>query len=127
LHVKLADFLKHQGYIQSKNDGSLYLKTLDQGLTIVAVYVDDILLTSSNPAEIEALKHHLDITFGIKGLGCSSYFLGFEVCHLPNGISLTQRKFTQDLLKDFGHLNALPTTTPLPLNCKLTSNAGVPL
>jgi len=42
-HVKLADFLKAQGYTQSKNDYSLFLKHLVQHLIIVTVYVDDIL------------------------------------------------------------------------------------
>jgi len=41
-HSKLADFLKNQGYTQSKNDYSLFLKSSPPHLTIVAVYVDDI-------------------------------------------------------------------------------------
>jgi len=91
------------------------------------VYVDDILLSGSNLAEIQSLKQHLHSSFGIKDLGCLSYFLGFEVSYLPDGISLTQRKYTQDLLKASGFLNAKPTATPLPLNCKLTPASGVPL
>jgi len=55
-HAKLADFLKLQGYTQSKNDYSLFLKTSGTDLTIVAVYVDDILLSGSNMAEIQLLK-----------------------------------------------------------------------
>ena len=43
-HAKLADFLKHQGYTQSKNDYSLFLKSLGQDLTIVAIYVSFFLL-----------------------------------------------------------------------------------
>ena len=96
-------------------------------MTIVAVYIDDILLIGSNPEEIQELKQNLHTTFGIKDLDHSNYFLGFEVCHHPSGVSLLQRKFTQELLKDFGHLSVEPTTTPLPINCKLTPNQGVAL
>jgi len=93
-HSKLADYLKQQGYTQSKNDYSLFLKQTPHHLTIVAVYVDDILLTGSSHAEIQTLKHNLHATFEIKDLGLLNYFLGFEVSHLPDGTTLSLRKFT---------------------------------
>jgi len=106
---------------------AFFLKTTQQHMTIVAMYVDDILLTRSDPEEIQGLKHNLHTTFSIKDLGLLHYFLGFEVSHLLDGVSLTHRKFTQDLLKESGHLHAKPTTTPLPVNCKLMTDVGVPL
>ena len=60
-------------------------------------------------------------------MGLLNYFLGFEVSHLPHGVALTQRKFTQELLKEYGFINAKPTATTLPANCKLLADAGVPL
>ena len=45
--AKLADFLQQQGYIQPKNDYSLFRKSSGIHLTIVAVYVDDILVIGS--------------------------------------------------------------------------------
>ena len=36
-------------------------------------------------------------------------------------------KFTQDLLKEAGYVDAKPTATPLPINCKFLANTGVPL
>jgi len=81
--------------------------------------VDDILVTGSNIDEVHVLKHHLHSSFGIKDLGQLHYFLGFEVSHLPEGISLSQRKFTQDLLIDSGFSTCKSVATPLPLNCKL--------
>jgi len=126
-HFKLAGFLKSHGYTQSKHDYSLFLKNSDSHLTIVVVYVDDILLIASNPTEIQLLKQYLDSTFGIKDLGQLHYFLGFEVSHNLDGITRTQRKLTQDLLRDSGFLNAKATATPLPVNLKLTAEAGVRL
>jgi len=98
-HSKLADFLKCQGYSPSKNDYSLFLQSTSEHLTIVAIYVDDILITGSDPNGIKLLKQNLHYTFGIKDLGFLHYFLGFEVSHFHDGIILTQRKFTQDLLR----------------------------
>ena len=104
--VKLKTFLLQQGYTQSQNDPSLFLKTFASHLTIVVVYVDDILVTGSHHDDLVTLKHHLHSSFGIKDLGLLHYFLGLEVTYLPYGTSLTHRKFTHDLLKDIGSLHA---------------------
>ena len=97
-HSKLANLLKNQGYTQSKHDYSLFLQSFAQHLTIIAVYVDDILITSSNLVAFQLLKHNLHAAFGIKDLGLLHYFLQFEISHLHDGVTLTKRKFTQDLL-----------------------------
>ena len=83
----------------------------------MAVYVDDILVSGSNIDEVNVLKQHLHSSFGIKDLGHLHYFLGFEVTHLAEGISLSQRKFTQDLLLDTGFSTAKSVATPPPLHC----------
>ena len=69
----------------------------------------------------------MDFTFGIKDLVFLHYVLGFEVSYHMDGISLTQRKFTQDLLKVLWFLHTKPTATPLPVNLKLNPKSGVPL
>ena len=120
----MATFLHQHGYTQSYSDSSLFLKQSPSHLTIVAVYVDDIFITGSHSYDIVALKHHLHSSFGIKDLGLLHYFLGLEVTYLSNGVSLTQRKFTQELLQDTGFLHAKPAATPLPLHCKLTHDDG---
>ena len=51
-------------------------------------------------------------------------FSGVEVTYLPNGISLSQRKFTQDLLLDTSLVTPRSAATPLPLQCKLTPKEG---
>ena len=57
-------------------------------------------------------------------MGDLHYFLGFEVSYLATGISLSQRKFTQDLLLATGLSTSKSVPTPLPLHCKLTPDAG---
>jgi len=77
------------GYQQSKNDYSLFLNKSSTDITIITVYVDDLLITGSKKAEIAHVKHHLDKCFGIKDLGSLHYFLGLEISHLPKGIVLS--------------------------------------
>lgn len=121
---KLSIALQHQGFIQSKNDYSLFLKKTSQHLTIVAVYVDDMLVTGSDPLDIVNLKKYLHQAFTIKGLGSLHYFLGLEVTYVPDGVILSQRKFTLDVLEQNNMLDCKPVSTPLSLNLKLAPDEG---
>ena len=50
-------------------------------LFLINVYVDDMIVTSSSPKEVEKLYTHLAKEFEIKDLGTLKYFLGIEVSH----------------------------------------------
>ena len=81
-----------------------FIKAHNSEFTAIIVYVDDIVLTGKSLAEIERIKRILHTNFHIKDLGKLKYFLGIEVAHFDKGISLCQRKYYLDLLKDFGML-----------------------
>jgi len=44
----------------------------------------------------------IPLAIGMKDLGNLHYFLGLEVSYIPEGIVLSQKKFTTELLKDSG-------------------------
>ncbi|XP_070005312.1 uncharacterized mitochondrial protein AtMg00810-like [Nicotiana sylvestris] len=105
----------------------VYMK-LPQGssgnIVILAVYVDDIILTGNNLVKISALKEFLDNEFKIKDLGLLHYFLGIEVNASPTGVFLNQRKFVLDLLKEYNCLEVTHVVSPLDLNFKLKADSG---
>ncbi|XP_056697421.1 uncharacterized mitochondrial protein AtMg00810-like [Spinacia oleracea] len=121
--ARLHQELKSQGFHQSKNDYSLFIKNTSSDITVVAVYVDDIIITGSNESVITDLKNHLHHTFSIKDLGVLNFFLGIEVSHTSEGYILTQKKYTKELLQDCELDISKPAVTPFPLNLKL-SNEG---
>ena len=123
-YAKLNSELQNMGYKQSKNDYSLFIKETTDDITIAVVYVDDIIVTGSNESEIIWFKDHLHSVFSIKDLGVLSYFLGMEISRLENGIVMTQKKFTKELLLDCNMDVTKAAKTPLPANMKLMIDKG---
>lgn len=63
----------------------------------VLVYVDDIIVTSTEPTYISCLIHALGKEFAVKHLGSLPYFLGIQATRNDNGLHLSQEKY--DLLR----------------------------
>ena len=59
-------------------------------ITILIVYVDDIILTRDDKPKMEQLKERLAAEFKIKDLGSLRYFLGMKVARNRSGISVSQ-------------------------------------
>ena len=55
----------------------------------------------------------------MKDLGQRRYFLGIEVARSKQGISLSQRKYVLDLLRETGMLACKLVATPIEMNHRL--------
>uniref|UniRef100_A0A3Q7XTK1 Uncharacterized protein LOC113785102 n=1 Tax=Cicer arietinum TaxID=3827 RepID=A0A3Q7XTK1_CICAR len=115
------------GFCQSKSDYSLFTGSTPAGFTVILIYVDDLLIAGNNLNDIESIKSSLQYVFSIKDLGVLKYFLGFEIAHNTNGISLCQRKYSFDLLEETGLLGSKPCSTPMDANLKLSISTSQPL
>ncbi|KAA0032563.1 Cysteine-rich RLK (receptor-like protein kinase) 8 [Cucumis melo var. makuwa] len=117
------------GYNQGHSDHALFTKASKTGkIAILIVYVDDSVLTRDDQTEISQLKQRMGDEFEMKDLGNLKYFLGMEVARSKEGISVSQRKYTLDLLTETGMLGCRPADTPIEFNCKLgNSDDQVPV
>ena len=73
-------------------------KTTSTGYVILAIYVDDILLTGNDEAAISTTKAYLQTHFAIRDLKTRQYFLGIEFAYQSGKLALSQRKYALDLL-----------------------------
>lgn len=76
---------------------------------------------------IANVKNFLDNKFSIKDLGPLKYFLGIEVARTPDGMVLSQRKYTLDILADSGMEGCRPSTFLMEQNICLTTEDESPL
>jgi hypothetical protein len=105
-------------------DVSLFYYRKGSVVIFLLVYVDDIIITSSSSAAVMALLHNLGGDFALKDLGPLHYILGIEVHCTPNGLCLSQSKYTKDLLHYAGMQNCKAVTTPLSRTTKLSAHVG---
>lgn len=109
---RFSKFLKKHAYVQGQANHTLFIKISPSGKrTILIVYVDDIILTGDDFGEMEKLREVLGKEFEIKDLGQLKYFLGIEVARSKDGIFVSQREYTIDLLKETGMLGCRPASS----------------
>ena len=94
--------IQQHGYKQAQIDQTLFHKTVGKNITILIIYVDDIIVTGNDEAEIGRIKRRLAQDFEMKDLGNLGFFLKMEVARNKNGISISQWKYVLDLLRDTG-------------------------
>jgi len=121
--AKFSAAIQAAGYVQSKENYSLFTCRNGKSFTVLLIYVDDILITGNDLKAIYTLKRFLHSRFRIKDLGNLKYFLGIEVSRSQKGIAISQRKYTLEILKDGGILGVKPVNFPMEQNTKL-SDAG---
>ncbi|CAH9142653.1 unnamed protein product [Cuscuta epithymum] len=72
---KFSQSIERFGMIKGQSDHSVFYRRTKTGITLLVVYVDDIVITGSDTAGILALKNFLHSQFQTKDLGSLKYFL----------------------------------------------------
>ena len=108
--------MKEYGFKQAMVDHTLFYKRDGDDITLLIVYVDDMIVTGNNLKKIEKLQNYLSKEFEMKDLGALKYFLGIEVSRSKHGLFLSQRKYVLDLLSETGNSACQPVGTPIEMN-----------
>lgn len=83
------------------------------------MYVDDIIIGSSNKDLVNQLKSNLSSYFKLKDLGILHYFLELEIARSSKGIVVSRRKFVLEILGKYAVLGSKPYSVPMEVNIKL--------
>ncbi|XP_019057634.1 PREDICTED: uncharacterized protein LOC109116512 [Tarenaya hassleriana] len=121
---KLTLVLLNAAYTHCKSDHSMFVKRRGTSIVVILIYVDDILVTGNDVTLFSELKEVLQAEFQIKDLGEMKYFLGIEVARSQMGIQICQRKYTLEMLEEFGLLGCKPAASPMEAKLKLSQDAG---
>ena len=86
---KFSSVVAQQGFTSSPHDTALFVRRSSAGITLILLYVDDMIITGDDSVGIRSLQHFLSQHFEMKDLGTLSYFLGIEVTSSSDGYYLS--------------------------------------
>ncbi|XP_057976129.1 uncharacterized mitochondrial protein AtMg00810-like [Malania oleifera] len=112
------------GFASNPYDSALFTRHTDTNITILLLYVDDMIITGDETSSIHELRQFICRQFEMKDFDSLSYFLDLEVSPTSDGYSLTQAKYASDLLTRAGLTDCKITDNPLEPNIKLGPTDG---
>ena len=124
---RLSSRLIALGFHGSQSDSSLFIYHSPVVTIYFLIYVDDLIVTASQPSAIDTLLRHLQLDFAIKDLGNLNFFLGLEVLPTTNGLLLSQKRYILDLSSKTKMLDAKPLSSPMASSTSLSAFEGDPL
>jgi len=119
-NTKLNEILKELKFKKCHKEPSLYRKQEGENILVVAVYVDDLLVTGSNLDIILNFKKGMAGKFEMSDLGKLTYYLGIEVLQSKDGITLKQERYAKKILEEAGMSKCNAVNTPMIASLELS-------
>ena len=123
-YLKLKGQLEELGFKRSDADHGVFTKIIDGKLFVIAVYVDDFLLFSSNISHIRTVKEDLKRCFEMKDLGEAKWILQMKIerTDMDDGmrkLTISQEQYIETILERHGMADCKPAKTPMAANLQL--------
>ena len=121
-HKRLSETLKRIGATASASDPCLFHMGAGREITLIAIYVDDILIASKNTRKIAEIGDLLATEYEVKHLGDVKHCLGVEFRQTSGKVTMHQQGYVNDVLTRFGMAECKPVATPVDSGSKLIKN-----
>ena len=120
---KLNKTMDDLGFKRSKLDATLFYKGSKKEKVLVGIYLDDLIITGPSGNQISKFKEEMKDKFEMIDLGLLSSYLGMEVTQSSVNIFLSQRAYTNHILKVFKMNDCNAIQTPMEVHLKLQREA----
>jgi hypothetical protein len=119
-------YLKDKWFKRGTSNNNLYIKTEDNELLIVLVYVDDIIFGCNKDSLVQWFSSAMESEFEMSMIGELPFFLGLQITQRSDGIFISQGKYLREMLKFFQMEDSKPMATPMVTGCKLSKDDDSP-
>jgi len=110
---RIGNHLVKLGFKVSKADPCHYIRESNGQKLMLVLYVDDGLLTLTDPELLNCFLQELRIEFKIETRS-PNYFLGLEIVHTSNGkLIISQKALAKKILERFNFSECRPVSTPV--------------
>ena len=123
-NVRLDRSLKKLKFRKCAGEQAIYTRGVGKSAIILGVYVDDLIVTGEDPAEIKEFKEQMTKEFEMSDLGLLSYYLGIEVGQYRDFTIVKQTGYAKKVLDQFGMGKCNATKFPMDPGTKLHSDKG---
>jgi hypothetical protein len=113
--LKFDRTIRNFGFKENIEDNCVYVKFKNGKYIFLILYVDDILLASSDVSLLLEIKKFLSSKFDMKDLGEASFVLGTEI-HRDRSkevLGLSQNAYIEKVLKKFSMHNCSASPAPI--------------
>jgi hypothetical protein len=119
----LRDFLE-MGFVVSLGDQSVFIRKTKDGILVVPVSTDDMVVAGTTRLLVNAFKKELGERYEITDGGEIHWLLGFEVRRNRSArtISLNQRAYLESMANRFELADAKPVWTPMEVGAVLSKD-----
>jgi hypothetical protein len=91
-YESLQDFIVSKGFKVGKVDTTLFTKKIEDDLFICQIYVDDIIIGSTNQKFCDMMSQNFEMSM----IGNLSFFLGLQVKQPKDETFICQSKYVND-------------------------------
>nr|GEV09985.1 retrotransposon protein, putative, Ty1-copia subclass [Tanacetum cinerariifolium] len=109
----LATYLLENGFHKGTIDQTLFTKKQKRDISLVQIYVDDIIFGATNIDLCRSFEKLMKDKFQMSSMGELTFFLGLQVKQKKDGIFISQDKCVAEILRKFGLIEGKSASTPI--------------
>jgi len=115
VYLKFDETIRKFGFKENVEDNCVFAKFKNEKYIFLVLYVDDILLASSDVTLLQETKRFLSSNFDMKDLGEASFVLGIKSHRDRNQgvLGLSQEAYIEKASKKFNMHKCKPSPTPI--------------
>ncbi|KAL6327560.1 hypothetical protein AAG906_021850 [Vitis piasezkii] len=124
-YTQIDIYFIENGFIRSKSEPTLYVKSKDNSqILIVVLYVDDLIFIGNDEKMVEKFRNEMMQKYEMSDMRLLHYFLGIKVYKEEDGVFIWQKRYVEHILKKFGMAGCNLVSTLLVVNEKLRKEDG---
>lgn len=89
-YEKIRKFLEQSGYLVAPSNSGLFIKVKNEILTIILIYMDDLIITRDNKNKICQIRANISIQYQMKKLEELKHSFSLEIKRTKDEIFLCQ-------------------------------------
>src|SRR6266850_2381147 len=121
-NIEFDNKVTKHGFTQLLSDPCIYIRRNHKGVVIITVWVDDLLLFASSDGAMVAMTDDVKSEWQMTELGEPSKIIGIEITINDHKVTISQKKYIENILSKEGLEGANQVSTPLDPNMALVLN-----